>query len=238
LSAKSINNHLTVLRRSLACAVEWELIASVPLVKWMKVPKPEFDFLTRAESERLLAAAPLEDHAIICTALKTGLRIGELLGLRWEDVDLVAGKVLVRRSAWRRNVTTPKSGKSREVPISPELHGVLSGHRHLRGPLVFCHENGSMLSRDQVKRVLPRACRLAGLRRVQWHVLRHSFASQLVMAGVPLKVVQELLGHSTIEMTMRYAHVAPDAKIDAVSVLDGPARGAQSGHHLGISRMG
>ena len=119
------------------------------------------------------------------------------------------------------------------MPISPGLREVLVGHRHLRGPLVFCHEDGSMLSRDQVKRVLPRACRLAGLRSVQWHVLRHSFASQLVMAAVPLKVVQELLGHSTIEMTMRYAHLAPDAKIDAVAVLDEPARSWQRGRHTG-----
>src|SRR5882762_7301135 len=68
-----------------------------------------------------------------------------------------------------------------------------------------------------------RACKRAGLRPISWHVLRHTFASHLVMRGVPLKAVQELLGHATIEMTMRYAHLSPDARRDAVGVLDLPA---------------
>jgi site-specific recombinase XerD len=93
-------------------------------------------------------------------------------------------------------------------------------HRHLNGELVFCRADGSMYTRDAIKRVLPFTCKRAGLRHVQWHVLRHSFASQLVMAGVSLKVVQELMGHATLEMTMRYAHLAPSMHVDAVAKLD------------------
>ena len=96
----------------------------------------------------------------------------------------------------------------------------LKGHRHLRGKLVFCAADGRMLTKNECKHPLWRACRRAGLRQVGWHMLRHTFASHLVMRGAPLKAVQELLGHASIEMTMRYAHLSPDARKDAVGLLD------------------
>ena len=232
---KTINNFLSTLRRSLVSAVEWGYLHSFAPVKWMKSPKPEFDFFTMEESDRLLAATAPEFLAMVCTAVKAGLRRGELLALRWEDVDLVAEKIFVRRAAWRGQVSTPKSGKSREVAMSPHLTATLKAHRHLRGPLVFCNADGSMLTRDQIKRVVPFACRKAGLRSGQWHMLRHSFASQLAMKGVPLKMIQELLGHSTIEMTMRYAHLAPSALVGAVAVLDGDQHWDPRGHHMGTN---
>lgn len=230
LTPKTINNYMTVLRRALVSAMEWEYIKVVPQVKWMKTPPPSFDFLTRDESERLLKAVPPERYAHVLTALKAGLRSGELLALRWEDIDFHTEKILVRRSVWKGHETPPKNGKNREVPMSPHLSRTLKAHRHLRGPQVFCQESGQPLTRDMVKRVLPFACKKAGLRGIQFHALRHSFASQLVMEGVPLKVVQELLGHATIEMTMRYAHLAPSMHIDAVAKLD---REEESGHYLG-----
>jgi integrase len=98
--------------------------------------------------------------------------------------------------------------------------GRLKEHRHLRGELVFCRNDGRMLSKAECKRPLWRACKRAGLRRIGWHVLRHTFASHLVMRGASLRVVQELLGHASIEMTMRYAHITVDAKRAAVELLD------------------
>ena len=225
LQPKTINNHLTVLRRALTSAVEWGHIEHVPPIKWMKTAPAEFDFFTKDESDRLLETTEEEHLAMVMTAVKAGLRRGELMALRWEDVDFVIGKILVRRSVWKGKVTSPKNYRHREVPMSPRLMRALKSHRHLRGPLVFCQLDGKMFTKDMIKRTLPRACRKAGLRRVQWHALRHSFASQLVMVGVPLKVVQELLGHATIEMTMRYAHLAPSMHIDAVAKLDGPYLG-------------
>lgn len=219
---------MTVLRRALVSAMEWGYIEHVPVVKWMKTAPADFDFFTQDESDRLLDAVEEEHLAMVMTAVKAGLRRGELLALRWEDLDFVTGKVLVRRSVWKGKVTSPKNHRHREVPMSPKLVRALKAHRHLRGPLVFCRDDGRMLTKDMIKRILPRACRKAGLREVQWHALRHSFASQLVMAGVPLKVVQELLGHATIEMTMRYAHLAPSMHVGAVAKLDGPYLGTEA----------
>lgn len=232
LGPKTINNHLTVLRKMLSLATEWRLIPHVPKVVWMKAPDPEFDFLEFEEAERLVAAADGEWKAMITVGLKTGLRLGELLALRWDDVDLIAGKLMVRRAVARGIIGTPKSGKSREVPLSGEAIRALKGQRHLRGELVFCDLDGKLLNKGECKWPLWRACKKAGLRRIGWHVLRHTFASHLVMRGVPLKAVQELLGHATIEMTMRYAHLAPAVQRQAVETLDLPAN---FGHQMGTS---
>jgi integrase len=233
LKPKTINNQLTVLRRALVTAKKWKVINVVPEIEWLKTDPPEFDFFTREESDRLLAATAKEHYAMVATAVKAGLRRGELLALEWQDVDFVAAKIFVRRSAWQGHVTRPKGNKHREVEMSPRLLEALKVHRHLRGRLVFCASDGAMLRRDQIKNILPAACRKAGLREVQWHALRHSFASQLVMDGVPLKVIQELLGHATIEMTMRYAHLAPSVRRDAIATLDRPAK---SGHQMGTGK--
>ncbi len=220
LGPKTVNNVLTVLRRMLEIARKRELIAGVPDMEWLKSPRPEFDFLTFEEAERLVVAGRDEWQTMILVALRTGLRQGELLGLRWEDVDLVAGRITVRRNIVRGRVGPPKSGKPREVPLSPETLGSLKSHRHLRGELVFCDLGGRPLTKGECKHPLWSTCKRAGLRRIGWHVLRHTFASHLVMRGAPLKAVQELLGHATITMTMRYAHLAPEVVRDAVHLLD------------------
>ena len=220
LAPKTVNNHLTILRRILSLATEWGVLTHIPAVKWLKVPEPEFDFLDFEEAVRLEKGASGEWAAMITVGLTTGLRQGELLALRWEDVDLVGGRLLVRRAVARGVVGTPKSGKSREIPLNEKAHATLKRQRHLRGELVFCDDAGRMLRKGACKWPLWSACKRAGLRRIGWHTLRHTFASHLVMRRAPLKAVQELLGHSTIEMTMRYSHLSPDVRKDAVRLLD------------------
>jgi len=232
-SAKSINNDLTVLRKTLSVARDWGLIEQVPAFHWMKPPAPEFDFLSAEEGARLVHAAEPGWSTMMLTALRTGLRVGELLALRWDDVDLVVGRLVVRRSSWRGHLGPPKNGRNREVPLSPDALEALKAQRHLRGELVFCAADGTPWRENQLRRPLYRACKRAGLRRIGWHVLRHSFASQLVARGVVLKAVQELMGHSTIQMTLRYSHLSPDARRDAVRLLDG-----ELGQQLGSGKAG
>jgi integrase len=230
---KSINNHLAALRKMLNLAQEWGVIDRVPKVRGFKV-KHQFvasdEFLDFEETDRFLRAAAPEWRAFLATALKTGLRVGELLALKWEDVDLVASHLVVRRTLWHDQEGPPKGGQNRKVPLSPDALATLKGHRHLTGPYVFCEPDGARLTHSRVKDVVPATCRRAGLgKRLTTHGLRHSFASHLVMRGASLKAVQELLGHESIEMTLRYSHLTPDVRRDAVRLLDGPAGTEKSG---------
>lgn len=223
LAPKTINNQLTVLHRIFTVAKEWGRLATVPSMRWLPTPLPEFDFLTFEEAARLLDAAEREWRPMILVALRTGLRHGELLALRWDDVDLVTGRLNVRRAVARGIVGTPKSGKGRELPLSPETVAVLKElPSRFAGGLVFPDRRGHMLTRGECRRPLWRACHQAGIRRIGWHVLRHTFASHLAMKGVAIKAIQELLGHSTLEITLRYSHLSPDIRRDAVTLLDTP----------------
>lgn len=226
LARKSVNNQLGVLRKLLNLATEWGELAHAPRIRALRLPERQVSFLTFEELPRFLDAAADEWRPMLHTALKTGLRLGELLALRWEDVDLVVGKLVVRRTLWRNKEGSPKGGRSREVPLSDDAISVLKAHRaktFLKGPYVFADDTGKRLNHKKVSKLVPRTCKKAGLaKRLTMHDLRHTFASHLVMRGVTLKAVQELLGHATIDMTLRYAHLSPDVKRDAVKLLDGP----------------
>jgi integrase len=222
LKPKSVNNILLTLHRMLVLAKKRALIASVPEFEWLRSAPPDFDFFTVEESERLIAAGRGECGVMFTLALRTGLRRGELLGLRWQDVDLATGKLVVRQNIVSGVTGTPKSGKAREVPLTKAMVARLKAHRHLRGPLVFCTASGHPLHPTPTLRELANTCQRAGLRRVGWHVMRHTFASQLAMRNVPLKAIQEMLGHATIQMTMRYAHLAPGVTQSAVDLLESP----------------
>ena len=186
LAPKTINNHLAVLRRILRVAVEWEVINSCTPIRPLKVKQPEVRFLSFADAQSLVDAVEDSWRAMVVVALNTGLRQGELLALRWEHIDLSTGRLVVRDNDWKGQIGTPKGGRNREIPLNKAARAALMAHRHGRGPLVFCHTDGSRLTYHQCRYPLQRACLKAGIPQVQWHALRHTFASHLVMRGVPL----------------------------------------------------
>jgi integrase len=227
-SKKSINNHLGALRKALNLAAEWEVITKVPKVKGFRFKNDfitEDQFLTFDETDRVLKTVASEWRTFTIVALKTGLRVGELIALKWEDIDLVVGQLVVRRTAWHNQEGPPKGGCNRTVPLSDEAIAALKGHRHLKGPYVFCKPDGRRFHHNDVADIVSTTCRRAGLgKRITTHGLRHTFASHLVIRGVSLMAVKELLGHESIEMTLRYSHLSPDVKRDAVKLLDQPGR--------------
>lgn len=223
LKPKSVNNSLAVLSGLLSVAVEWDLIPAKPKVKLLKDADPEFDFLEFEELDRLVAAAEEPWRSVITVAARTGLRPGEWRALRWVDVDLVGRKIVVRQNRVNGQEGTPKNGRKRTVDLSEQAVAALRRHKHLRGPYVFCREDGTPLDEPECRAPLRRASRLAGLREVNWYTLRHTFASHLAMRGVPLRAIQELMGHATVTMTLRYAHLSPATTRAAVAALDQPA---------------
>jgi integrase len=222
LSPKTVNNALTCLSKVLRYAQELELIDSVPRIKILKVPPQSFDFLTDEEIARLLEASKTttEVHAAILCGVDAGLRAGEIKALKWGDLDLKAGLMNVQRSVHRGIVTSPKSNRTRTVPLTSRLRNALGAVRHLTGEWVFSGSEGGTLTRHELDWQLKKACRSAQLRYTGWHALRHTFCSHLAMRGVSPRVIQELAGHSSITTTMRYMHLVPGVAAEAVRRLE------------------
>ncbi len=182
------------------------------------------------------AAGSDQDAAIYLTAAFTGLRLGELLALRWRDVDFAGSVIRVRASFAAGALTTPKSGKVRAVPLAPDVAGALArlgGRVDWVGEddLVFCGETGSYLDGSALRRRYKLALSVAGLRQLRFHDLRHTFGTRMI-AKADIRRVQEWMGHADIQTTMRYLHYAPreeDARLVAEAFalearVDEPAR--------------
>lgn len=159
------------------------------------------------------AAGSEQDAAIFLTAAFTGLRRGELLALRWRDVDFAGSLIRVRASYAGRAVTTPKSGKVRSVPMAPEVGAVLArlatrDRWTADDDLVFVGELGSYLDGSALRRRYAETLKAAGLRPLRFHDLRHTFGTRMI-ARADIRRVQEWMGHADIQTTMRYLHYAP-----------------------------
>src|SRR4051812_7368872 len=159
------------------------------------------------------AAASEQDAAIFLTAAFTGLRQGELVALRWRDVDFAGSYIRVTASYTNGELSTPKSGKVRSVPMAPEIAEALArlGHRErFIGPddLVFVGLAGGHLDASALLRRYRVALRSAGLRPLRFHDLRHTFGTR-VIAEADIRRVQEWMGHADVQTTMRYLHYAP-----------------------------
>jgi len=235
---RTVNSRLGTLLRMFAVAVEWKILAAVPTVQALKVPQDTVRFLMEDEAGRLLEAAGPRWRSMILIGLRTGLRVGELRGLQWGDVDLTSDRpqIYVRRTdpgVIGEESTVPKGGRGRTVPLTPDaaacLESVLGIARRKHGRIaaddwVWPGADNWKSQRDRRRTRSESGCgngiwsaiQAAGIKegkgdRLGWHTLRHTFASWLVIRGVSLRVVQELLGHASIRQTERYAHLAPNA---------------------------
>lgn len=244
---RTTNTRLGVVQRMLSLAAEWEIIPSAPKPKLLKIAKDHPRFLSEIEAAALLEAAakydetcPIEWRSMVLVGLRTGLRIGELRGLQWGDIEWSRGLLHVRRTdpgLKDLDANAPKGNRPRTVPLTPDTIGCLHelyarakwrepkhwlwiGVRHHKGQ----RDRYRTRSESNCAVAIGKIAKLAGLdEEVTWHTLRHTYASWLVMRNVPLSVVQELLGHASIRQTERYAHLAPGfAQHAAVAALDIP----------------
>jgi integrase len=195
------------------------------------------------------AAASEQDAALFLTAAFTGLRRGELLALRWRDVDFAGCVVRVRASYAYGHVTTPKSGKVRAVPLAPAVAHALA--RLAARPrwtsdddLVFCGELGGFLDGSALRRRYGQALERGGVRRLRFHDLRHTFGTRMI-GKADIVRVKEWMGHASVSTTMRYLHYAPrpeDARLvaEAFAVTSPPLppgrAGSRPGHGSGMHR--
>jgi integrase len=178
--------------------------------------RPRVDFEVYSPEEVLALvrfAASEQDAAIFLTAAFTGLRRGELIGLRWRDVDFPASVIRVRRAFSYGALTVPKSGKARAVPLAPEVAQALArlSTRPLwtgEEDLVFPGETGDFLDGSALRRRYTVAQQLAGIKALRFHDLRHTFGTRMI-AVADIVRVKEWMGHADIETTMRYLHFAP-----------------------------
>jgi integrase len=226
LSAKTVQNHLNFLHGVFSYSVKRGWAASNPVAhvdrpKKTRSPHRRIRFLEPAELDKVIAAV-VDDElggteaSLYLAAALTGLRQGELLALKWMDVDWVAGRVRVADSFTRGRMDSPKSHQGRSVPMADRLAGELERHRSSsRHPheenLVFCHPaTGNVLDPSKVRKRFRQALQRAEVREITFHELRHTFGTQLAAAGVPLRALQEWMGHADAKTTEIYRHYAPD----------------------------
>ena len=216
----TVNRELACFKHMFNLAIGWDKAEDNPVkkVKLFKEVNQMMRILSAEEEEKLMKCASLSLKPVLVTALATGMRIGEILELTWDKVDLERGVITVDNT---------KNGKSRYIPINSRLSDVLRKiWESSKSKRVFMNRNGA--SYESTRTAFETARRKAGIENLRMHDLRHTFASRLVMNGVDLATVKELLGHETIAMTLRYSHPTPEHKKKAVESLNS----AKSSHYL------
>ncbi|NOR41687.1 MAG: tyrosine-type recombinase/integrase [Gammaproteobacteria bacterium] len=242
----TINRDLTMVRAAMNNAVEWGLIQTNPLttVKALKgADVKRVRFLSDNEEKRLMTALNQREATIqgdsrastnnllpiandvtftdylkpmVLIAMNTGLRFGELTRLRWIDISLTDAPMLTVQAGYA------KTGETRHIPLNKIVRTTLQTWKAQQANtsgLVFVTKTGQRVK--NLRKVWIGVLVTANIKNFKWHDLRHHFASKLVTAGADLNTVRELLGHGSLDMTLRYAHLAPEHKAAAVALLDG-----------------
>jgi integrase len=222
---KTVNNVLTVLNVLLKKAAEWNVIERVPCtITLVPVTKPRASFHDFVEYNRLVESAKVKGwrtHLIVLLSGEAGLRCGEVVALEWRDVDIAKRQLCVRQSDWCGQLTAPKNGRIRYIPVTKRLAGALANYRHLRSSRVLCKDNGEPLTRQSAWTRVRRAARTANVA-TGVHILRHTFCSHLAMRGAAGRAIQELAGHGELSVTQRYMHLSPGALDSAIRLLESP----------------
>lgn len=243
LSPRTVLHHHRLLHEALSYAVQWQLLASNP-ADAVAPPRPtatEMRALDSEEAERLLdVARETVLYPFVHVALRTGARLGELLALRWSDIDLDAATVQIARTVKRISgqglvFGTPKTHRSRRsVALSADTVAVLRKHRRSQvehrlsvGPgyenqgLVFASPTGQPLDDSNLRRAFQRLVKEAGLAPLRVHDLRHTAATLMLRASVHPKIVSEMLGHANVGITLdTYSHVTPTMQREAAEAMD------------------
>jgi integrase len=242
-SAKTIHHMHGVLHKALSQAVMWRLDSRniCDGVSLPRLGRYEYHTLTAEQAQKLLEVARGHRFEMLLTlAITTGMRQGELLALHWQDIDFGHGRLQVRRSVSRvrgqgYKELEPKTPASRRMLALPQfVLEMLNQHRAYQDELrqkaggewqehdlVFCNQYGSFLRPDRVRKQFQQLLVTAGLPYMRFHDLRHSAATILMKLGVPPKVVQEILGHSNITITLGiYSHVLPGMQDEAMGKWD------------------
>ncbi len=206
---------------------EWEWNISNPLIG-RNLPEPDgrVRWIKHEEAAALIQAAQKQTRVphlsdFIQLALNTGCRRGELLGLEWDRVDLDENRFYLE-------AIHTKTAKRRSIPLNQNARDALLGRARFRAEncpdsaWVFAHKDGRQIS--SLKKSFVSACKKAGITNFRIHDMRHTCAAWLVSAGVPLSEIRDLLGHATVQMTEKYAHLAPENVRKAVEKLDSLSR--------------
>lgn len=208
-----VNRYLACLKTIFNIAIKNELITTTPMksVKLLKEDNFKIRYLTFEEEERLFKHLPEHLKPIVICALQTGLRKSNILNLRWELVDLEFRfiEVLAQQN---------KGHKIIKIPISDKLLKVLESMPHI-SEYVFANPITGLPYKD-ISEGFKNACDKADIKNFRFHDLRHTVATRLVEKGIDLRVVQEIMAHSTIVTTQRYMHPTPKRKLEAIEVLN------------------
>jgi len=227
-SGSTINRFLALMKHMFNKAIEEGYLESNPVRKIKLFPEKENRIervLTKDEEAQLMAHSSGYLRTILIIALNTGMRLGEILNLKWDQVDFEAGKITVEKS---------KSGKPRAVFINTPLLAELQSIKSLdkKSPYLFFNEQ-TQKPLTRVAKSFTMACKKAEIRNLRIHDLRHTFASRLIEKGADIETVRSLLGHCSVAITQRYTHSQDEAKKRAVELLsENPSESPIKGENL------
>lgn len=222
-SAASVMTVLSMLLKDAHSEGQFQTMPRMPGP--IKVPEGKKLGFTEEEQAKLIAACETDEERLtLIFALDTGARAGEQLGIRWEDIDFTKRKIWIRRQRYAGETRETKTGTERYVDMTARLSEELGLRSMIVAPLdnhyVFAGEFHRPRTYSHLAHLLSKLCKRAGIKRVGWHKLRHTFASRCINRDVPPHVIQRWLGHTSLEHTMDYAHVDDGTGERFIKALD------------------